>query len=212
MTIPVLYDYWRSSAAYRIRIALNLKGIAYESVVVDLLEGEHKGEANLARNPQGLVPALEIDGLMLTQSVPILEYLDETHPDPALLPDTPRQRHKVRAIAAAIAMEIHPVCNLSVAKHAASLSGADDAMGAWMRHFIPKGLRGVEELIAKGREGGFCHRDTPGLADCCLMPQMYNARRWEVDLDPFPILREIKAHCNELKAFQMAHPDVVKTV
>ncbi|MEM7546514.1 MAG: maleylacetoacetate isomerase [Pseudomonadota bacterium] len=203
----VLYDYWRSSAAYRIRIALNLKGIAYEARPVDLLKGDHKGAANLGRNPQGLVPTVEVDGLILTQSLPIIEYLDETRPDPPLIPANPVARQRVRAIAAAIAMEIHPVCNLSVARYATERSG--DEMGAWMRHFIPKGLIGVEALVAAGGAGAFCHGDAPTLADCCLMPQLYNSRRWEVDLTPFPTLRAIEAHCAGLNAFQAAHPDSI---
>lgn len=207
MSPVILYDYWRSSAAYRIRIALNLKGIAYQPRPVDLLTGAHKDAANTARNPQGLVPTLEIDGLTLTQSLPIIEYLDETRPEIRLIPEDARQRHKVRAISAAIAMEIHPVCNLSVAKYATGRSG--DEMGDWMRHFIPKGLAPVEQMVADGRAGGFCHRDTPTLADCCLIPQLYNARRWEVDLSPYPALRDVEAHCAALNAFQEAHPDTV---
>lgn len=203
----VLYDYWRSSAAYRVRIALNLKGIAYRAVPVDLLKGDHRGAANLARNPQGLVPTLEIDGLTLTQSLPIIEYLDETRPAVRLIPADPVARHRVRAIAAAIAMEIHPVCNLSVARHATG--GEKGPMGEWMRTFIPKGLAAVEAMAAKGHKGGFIDGDAPGLADCCLIPQLYNARRWEVDLEPFPVLREVEAHCGSLNAFQAAHPDAV---
>lgn len=208
MTKPILYDYWRSSAAYRIRIALNLKGVDYVARPVDLLKGEHKGDLNMARNPQGLVPTLEIDGLVLTQSLPIIEYLDETRPDAPLLPADGRDRHRVRAIAAAIAMEIHPVCNLSVARYATELTGGED-LGPWMRHFLPKGLAAVEVMVAAGATGGFCHLDTPSLADCCLMPQLYNARRWEVDLTPYPTLLAVEAHCAELNAFQVAHPDMV---
>lgn len=207
MSDIVLYDYWRSSAAYRLRIALNLKGIAYRAVPVNLLTGEHGEAANLARNPQGLVPTLEIDGLTLTQSLPIVEYLDETRPEPRLIPEDVVARQRVRAIAAAIANEIHAVCNLSVARRA---SGGDAAaMAEWMRHFIPKGLKAVEVMAAKGRAGAFVEGDAPGLADICLMPQLYNARRWEVDLAPFPVLREIEANCAALDAFQRAHPDAV---
>lgn len=204
---PILYDYWRSSAAYRLRIALRLKGIAYDAVQVNLVTGEHRETANMVRNPQGLVPALEIDGLILTQSLPIMDYLDETRPDTPLLPADPVARHHARAVAAAIAMEIHPVCNLSVARHAAGLSGAEDAMGEWMRHFIPKGLAGVEELVARGPSGAFCTGDAVTIADICLTPQFYNARRWDVDLTPYPRLVEIEARCAEIDAFKSAHPD-----
>ncbi len=206
---PILYDYWRSSAAYRLRIALNLKGIAYQAVQVNLVTGEHREAANMVRNPQGLVPALEIDGLMLTQSLPIIEYLDETRPDVRLLPADPIARHHARAVASAIAMEIHPVCNLSVARHAAGLSGAEDALGDWMRHFIPKGLAGVEEMVARGPSGAFCAGDTITVADICLVPQFYNAKRWEVDLTPYPKLVEIEARCTALDAFASAHPDQI---
>lgn len=210
MAKTVLWDYWRSSASYRIRIALNLKGVAYEARPVDLLAREQKSEAHLARNPQGLVPVLEIDGLTLTQSLPIMQYLDETRPAVPLLPPDPPGRHRVRAIACAIAMEIHAVTNIAVADHAAALSGAPDAKAAWMRHFNGRGLEALERMVSDGRAGGFCHGDAPGLADCCLMPQLYNARRWGVDLAPFPTLRAVEAHCAELNAFQQAHPDAVK--
>lgn len=203
----VLYDYWRSSAAYRIRIALNLKGIAYRAVPVDLLKGDHKGADNRARNPQGLVPTVEVDGMILTQSLPIIEYLDETRSNAPLVPADPVARHRVRAISAAIAMEIHPVCNMSVARYATQKSG--DEMGDWMRHFIPLGLVGVEAMVADGGAGTFCHGDAPTLADCCLMPQLYNARRWEVDLTAFPTLTAIEANCAALPAFQKAHPDAI---
>lgn len=204
---PILYDYWRSSAAYRLRIALNHKGIAYDAVQVNLVTGEHREAANMVRNPQGLVPALEIDGLMLTQSLPILEYLDETRPDAPLIPADPVARHHARAVACAIAMEIHPVCNLSVARHAAGLAGGDSAMAEWMQHFIPKGLAGVEELVTRAPVGAFCVGDTVTIADICLVPQLYNARRWEVDLSPYPKLVEIDARCTALPAFANAHPD-----
>lgn len=209
MSMPVLYDYWRSSASYRVRIALNLKGIAYESVQIDLTKDEQTGAENMARNPQGLVPQLMIDGLTLTQSVPIIEYLDQTRPEAPLIPEDPRERHKVRAIAAAISMEMAPVMNLRVAKKAVAWTGGEKGMKDWMNEWMPMGLAAVEAMISAGRDGGFCHRDTPSLADCCLIPQLYNARRWEVDLEPYPIIRAVEAHCAELNAFQQAHPDAV---
>ncbi|MDR0807724.1 MAG: maleylacetoacetate isomerase [Gemmobacter sp.] len=202
----VLHDYWRSSAAYRLRIALNLLGLEYDRHMVDLLSGDHRGAENLARNPQGLVPTLEIDGLTLTQSLAILEYLDETR-QAGFLPADPPGRARVRALAYAVAMEIHPVCNLRVAKHAAGLGGT---MEGWMQHFIPLGLEGLERMLAQGPAGPFCHGAGVTMADICLMPQLYNAGRWGVDLAPFPRITAIAAHLATLPAFAAAHPDRVK--
>jgi maleylacetoacetate isomerase len=201
-----LHDYWRSSAAFRVRIALNLLGIPYESAPVDLLKDEHKGEANLARNPQGLVPTLEIDGRMLTQSLAIIEYLDETR-QAGLLPAEPAERARLRAIAHAIAMEIHPVCNLSVARHAAETSAGAITLPGWMQAFIGPRLAAVERLVDHPATGRFIHGDAPGLADICLAPQLYNARRWEADLRAMPIMRRIGAALDAHPAVAAAHPD-----
>ena len=208
---PLLYDYWRSSASYRVRIALNLKGIAYRAESVDLLKGAQKSPEHLARHPQGLVPMLEIDGLRLMQSLAILEYLDETRPEVPLLPTGAAERARVRALAQAIAMEIHPVCNLSVAVHVVELAGGgEETKIAWMQRFIGRGLTAVETLLATADTGTFCHGDRPGLADCCLIPQLYNARRWGVALDPFPTILKIDAACGVQEAFTAAHPDAVR--
>ncbi len=206
MTIR-LYDYWRSSASYRVRIGLNLLGLAYEAVAVDLTKGEQRGAANLGRNPQGLVPAVEIDGLLLTQSLAILEYLDETR-RAGWLPAGPGGRARVRALAQAVAVDIHPVCNPRVARFAETRGGIP--LADWMGQFIPLGLEGVEGLLAQGTAGRFCHGDSVSLADICLVPQVYNARRWNVSLDPFPRVRAIAEACEALPAFAAAHPDRVQ--
>jgi maleylacetoacetate isomerase len=205
---PVLYDYWRSSAAYRVRIALGLKGIAHDTVAVNLLTAEHRSPEHLVRNPQGLVPALAIDGLMFTQSLAIIEYLDETRPDPPLLPADPAGRQRVRALAHAIAMDLHPVCNLSVSRHAAALAGGGaEAAGDWMRHFIGPGLAAFERLLDSPQTGRFCHGDHVTVADLCLVPQLYNARRWEVPLDAMPRILAIGAALDAIPAVAAAHPD-----
>jgi maleylacetoacetate isomerase len=210
MTMPVLYDYWRSSASYRVRIALNLAGIAYETVPVDLLAGDQKGAAHLERNPQGLVPALEIDGLMLTQSLAISEYLIETR-GVKWLPEDPAARARVRALTFAIAMEIHPVCNTSVINHVLDLTGGGDAERvAWMQRFIGQGLNAFEKLLAQEETGSYCHGDTPGLADICLIPQLYNADRWGVDLSGLDRIQAIRSACDRLTAFSEAHPDTCR--
>jgi maleylacetoacetate isomerase len=206
MPETVLYDYWRSSAAYRVRIALNLLGLTYRSVPVDLIEGEQTQADNLARNPQGLVPTLDIDGLRLTQSLAILEYLDETR-SAGWLPTDPAARATVRAMAYAIAVDTHPVCNLRVARHAVSLGAT---MEGWMKHFIPLGLAGIEGLLQQHPREQFCHGDCVTLADLCLVPQVYNARRWGVDLQPFPRVASITEALEALPAFAAAHPDRVK--
>jgi len=203
----LLYDYWRSSASYRLRIALNLAGIEYASVPVDLVKGEHMSPDHLARNPQGLVPVLEIDGLRLTQSLAILDYLDETR-SLGLLPKDPGQRAKARALAHSVAVDVHPVCNLQVAKQATRLSGgAEDMPKAWMQHFIRPGLQAFEALLAGFEQAPYCTGDTPGLADICLMPQLYNARRWEADFSDLPRICAAEAACSAHPAFAAAHPD-----
>ena len=211
MSDIVLYDYWRSSASFRVRIGLHLKRIPFTSETVNLLDGSQRSEANLARNPQGFVPALAIDGMMLTQSLAILEYLDARTPEPPLLPTDPADAARLRAIAHAIAMEIHPICNPSVvAHHTAAFDGDADDKAAWMRHFIDKGLRAVEILANRRATGDFLHGDMPGLADCVLVPQIYNARRWGVDLAAMPRLAAIDAACMALPAFRAAAPETVK--
>ena len=206
MTDVILHDYWRSSSAYRVRIGLNLIGLAYRSIPVDLTKGEQRAPEQLKSNPQGLVPVLEIDGLCLTQSLAILEYLDETRVA-GFLPKAPAARARARALALAVAMEIQPVCNLRVAQHAVSLGGSA-TMDGWMRHFITLGFQGLEPMLTG--DTAFCHGDQPGLADLCLVPQVYNARRWGLDLTSFPRIRTIAERMEALPEVAAAHPDRVK--
>lgn len=198
----VLHDYWRSSASYRVRIALALAGIEWRAVKVDLRAGAHREAANLAVNPQGLVPTLEIDGLVLTQSLAIIEYLDETR-GLGLLPNDPAGRARVRAAAMALAVDVHPVCNLSVVREATG--GQEPAQTAWMRRFIRPGLVAFERLIASA-PGSFAFGPNPTLADLCLRPQLYNADRWGVDHADLPRVMEAKAACDAHPAFRAAAP------
>ena len=205
-----LYDYWRSSASYRVRIALNIKGLAYDRVVVNLLEGEHRSTEHRARSPIGYVPALAIDGQMMTQSLAIIDYLETRFPQPALLPADPAEAARLRAIAHTIAMDIHPIANLNVTKHhAAAFDGDAAAMDAWMVHFMTRGLAAVETMADHPATGPFLHGTTPGLADCVLIPQLYNARRRNMDLADMPRLAAIEAACLAHPAFAAATPESV---
>jgi maleylacetoacetate isomerase len=207
----VLYDYWRSSASYRVRIALNSLGIPYTRIPIDLLQAEHKSAENLSRNPQGLVPTLVLDGEAFTQSLAIIEYLNETFPEAGFLPFSSLGRQRVRALSYAIAMEIHPVCNMNVVAHVASLTGGgDDARSSWMRKFISEGLASFERMLDHSDTGMFCHGDKPGMADFCLVPQVYNAKRWGADIGNLAFINEIAKRCSALPAFAAAHPDQVK--
>lgn len=203
--MTVLYDYWRSSAAYRMRIALNLAGIDFTSVPVDLVKGEHRSPAHLARNPQGLVPVLEIDGHSFTQSLAMIEYLIETR-SPGWLPQDPAPRARARALAYAIAVDLHPVCNLKVATHAARLAGNEDVKAEWMVHFIRPGLEAFEKLAEGFSQTPFATGGNPGLADICLIPQLYNADRWGVDYADLPRICAIAKACAPLPAFADAAP------
>ncbi|MBD9375140.1 maleylacetoacetate isomerase [Rhizobium sp. ARZ01] len=211
MSEIILYDYWRSSASYRVRIALNSLGLKYQTVPVNLLERAHKTAEHLSRNPQGLVPALKIDGLMMTQSLSIIEYLAETRDASGFLPLDPVGCQRVRAFSYAIAMDIHPVCNLGVVGHVMELTGGGEAVRTgWMRKFIGEGLSAVERMLDDPRTGSFCHGDVPTMADICLVPQVYNAERWGADISGFSRICRITAACAELPAFKAAHPDAVK--
>ncbi|MEX0340602.1 MAG: maleylacetoacetate isomerase [Arenibacterium sp.] len=207
---PKLYDYWRSSASYRVRIALNLLDIAYDAVPVDLLTKAHLADDHLARNPQGLLPAFEIDGQVMTQSLAIIEYLHATRAHSTLLPGDAQGQYRARQLSYAVAMEIHPVCNLSVAVHVAALTGGGDAdKKAWMQHFISKGLAAHEALLAQGGSGSFSMGDTPNMADCCLIPQLYNAARWGVDISDHENISRIATNAAAHPAFAAAHPDEI---
>ncbi len=203
-----LYDYWRSSASYRVRIALNLLGLPYRAVSVNLLEGAQKGPENLERNPQGLVPTLEIDGLRLTQSLAIIEYLNDTRG--GLLPADAIGKARVRALSYAIAMEIAPVCNLSVRNHVAALTGGAFSADDWQRHYIGAGLDAVERMLAGSGTGSYCHGEAVTMADLCLVPQIYNARRAGLDLSRWPGIAAIISRLETLPAVKAAHPDEVK--
>ncbi|MDP6952340.1 MAG: maleylacetoacetate isomerase [Alphaproteobacteria bacterium] len=206
-----LYGYFRSSAAYRVRIALALKGLAYENAFVHLLRdggGQFRPEYR-EMNPQAQVPSLEVNGEVLTQSLPIIQYLEEMHPEPPLLPATPLERARVRAIALAIACEVHPLNNLRVLGYLSNEIGVDDdTRVAWYRHWIANGFAAVETMVKRlpGR-GRFCNSDAPGLAEICLVPQIFNARRFDCDLSAYPTLVAIDAACAELPAFRDAAPE-----
>jgi maleylacetoacetate isomerase len=204
----ILYDYWRSSASYRVRIALNLKGAKHERVPVDLLDGEQGDEAYRARNPQGLVPMLEADGERMTQSLAIISWLDAHFPEPPLLPADPGERAHVLALALTIAADIHPLDNLRVLKRLAKLGVDQEARDDWYRHWIRLGFDALEALAAP-RAGRFLFGDTVTLADACLVPQIYNARRFALPLDAWPALVRADAEAAALDAFAAAHPDRV---
>jgi maleylacetoacetate isomerase len=204
-----LYDYFRSSAAYRVRIALNLKGLAPERVFVHLRRGAQRADDYLAVNPLGLVPALVTDGgEVLTQSLAIIEWLDETHPTPPLLPPDAAGRARVRALALAIACDIHPINNLRVLNYLTGTLGATEAQkNGWYRYWCDVGFEALETQLAREKAtGAFCHGGLPTLADICLVPQLANARRVELDLSLYPTLLRIEAACTALPAFAAAAP------
>ena len=204
-----LYSYFRSSAAYRVRIALGLKGLPYEYAAVHLRKGEQSAEAFRAVNPAELVPALIDERGTFIQSLAIIEYLDERHREPPLLPDTPEARARVRGIALAIACDIHPLDNTRVLRYLMRTVGAsEEVKDEWYRHWIDVGLSVLETQLGRDpATGEFCHGDTPTLADCCLVPQLANARRAGIPLDRYPTLTRIEGRCNALPAFAAAAPE-----
>ncbi|WLI87553.1 maleylacetoacetate isomerase [Massilia sp. R2A-15] len=201
-----LHTYFRSSAAYRVRIALNLKGLPYDAVPVHLVKSEHQSPGYRAMNPSALVPTFEDEGATITQSMAIIEYLEETHPQVPLLPRDALGRARVRELAMMIGCDIHPVNNLRVLRYLVRTLGIDDdAKNAWYRHWIEEGFGALEAQLARGA-GRFCVGDTPTIADCFLAPQVYNAQRFDIDLAPYPTIVRINDTCSMLPAFVAAHP------
>jgi len=204
----VLHDYWRSSAAYRVRIVLNLKGVAYRSVQVDLRAGEQARGAFHALNPQGLIPALEIDGHVLTQSLAIIDYLDATRKDPPMVSSDPLRRSRTLAQALIVAADIHPINNLRVVNALrGDFAATEEQVATWTRHWIASGFSALE---ASAPDSGLFGGSKPDLADVCLLPQMYNARRFDTDLSPYPRLTRIDAELRALEAFARAAPEAVR--
>ncbi len=207
MTRPILHDYYRSSAAYRVRIALGLKGVDYEHRIVDLAHGDQKLAQFRAKNPQGLIPCLEIDGLVLTQSLAICDYLDAKYDAVPFVPSDPAERSHVLALALVVACDIHPLNNLRVLKYLTNDLGVENAAkDQWYRHWVSEGLTALEALAAPGA-ATFLFGDAPTLADICLVPQLYNARRFAVPLEAFPTLRRADETAATHPAFVAAHPD-----
>jgi maleylpyruvate isomerase len=203
----ILHDYWRSSAAYRVRIGLNLKGVGYRTVAHDLRTGAQSAADYAALNPQKLVPTIEVDGVVLTQSLAILEWLDETYPEPPLLPADTIGRATVRAMAATIACDVHPLHNLRVLGQLRSEFVADDVqVKAWMARWMGDGLAALEAFVARHGKG-FAYGETPTLADICLVPQIYSAERFGIDLAPYPRTVEAANTARALPAFEAAHPN-----
>ncbi len=207
-----LYGYWRSSASYRVRIALNLKGLEYAQKPVHLVRGGGEQHASAYRelNPQQLVPVLSDGRRVIRQSIAIIEYLDEAYPEThALLPAGPRERAQVRELALLVACDVHPLGNLRVMHYLEQQFGADDAARtAWMRHWMAEGFSAFEEILNTNlATGRYCYGDEPTMADLCLVPQMYNARRYGLDLEPYPLLQRIESNCLELAEFEAARPE-----
>jgi len=204
-----LYTFFRSSAAFRVRIALNIKGAKYDSISKALGKNEHRTDEYLAINPQGLIPALDADGHLLSQSLAIIEYLEETRPTPPLLPKEPAARAKVRAMALAVACEIHPLNNLRVLNYLRQELGQnDDGVNTWYRHWVAEGFQGLEIMLRESSSTKrYCYGDSLSMADVLLVPQIYNARRFKCDLSPYPTLVAVDAHLQTLPAFESARPE-----
>lgn len=203
-----LYTYFRSSAAFRVRIALNLKGLAYQPVFVHLAKGEHRQPDYARVNPQALVPTLELDdGTRLNQSLAIMEYLEEKHPRPPLLPGDSLGKARVRSLAYLVSSEIHPLNNLRVLQHLKRALGQDqDEVDTWYRHWIADGLAKFEAELATSKKGKYCYGENPTMADCCLVPQIFNAKRYNSDLAPYPTTMRVFEECMKLEAFERAQP------